>query len=122
MVHGRAGRVRDASGQALSVTLLLGTDGYWVRSGSEYLTRERLEGTKVLVVDRAWETIGDGRTTTLLSRWIHGGGAVLILARGHGPEARHQIGGGRIAVLDPAAFGTTEFVERLLAAAHWLDD
>jgi hypothetical protein len=121
MVHNGAVRVRVATGQALSVTMLLGTDGYWVRSGSEYLTRERLEGTTVLVVDRAWDTIGDWRTSTLLSRWIHEGGAVLILARGEGPEARHQLGAGRIAVVDPAAFDTTDFVDRLLEAIHWLD-
>jgi hypothetical protein len=122
MVHGGAGRVRDAAGQALSVTMLLGTDGYWVRPSFGYLTRERLEGTKVLVVDRAWETVGDWRTTTLLSRWIHEGGAVLVLARGAGPGTRHQLGAGRIALVDPTAFGTTDFVERLLGAIHWLDD
>ena len=130
MVHGDAVRVRVANGQALSVTLLLGSDGYWVRSGVEPLTRERLEGTKVLVVDRAWDTIGDWRTSNLLSRWIHGGGAVLILARGEGPrgpgahggtDARHQLGAGRIAVVDPTAFGMAEFVEQLLGAMHWLD-
>lgn len=118
MVHGGAGRVRDAAGQALSVTMLLGTDGYWVRPSLEYLARERLEGTKVLVVDRPWDTIGDRRTTTLLSRWIHEGGAVLVLARG---EGRHQLGAGRIAVVDPAAFATTDFVEHLLSTMHWLD-
>ena len=122
MVHGDAGRVRDATGQALSVTMLLGTDGYWVRSRQGPITREGLRDTKVLLVDRAWETIGDRRTTTLLSRWIHEGGAVLILARGQGPEARRQIGAGRIAIVDPAAFATTEFGERLLATMHWLDD
>jgi hypothetical protein len=131
MVHGSAGRVRDASGQALSVTMLLGTDGYWVRSSFDHLTRERLEGSKVLVVDRAWDSIGDWRTETLLSRWIHQGGAVLILGRGEGllgpgapggNDARHQLGAGRIAVVDPGAFDTKEFVERLLAAIHWLDD
>ena len=122
VVRGSAGRVRDADGQALSVSALLGADGYWVRARSEYLTRERLKGTKVLVVDRAWDTIGDWRTKTLLSRWIHEGGSVLVLAAGEGPEARHHLGAGRVAVVDPAAFATTDFVERLLAAIHWLDD
>src|SRR5687768_10861141 len=103
MVHGDAGRVRDAAGQALSVPALLGADGYWVRARSGYLTRERLRDTKVLVVDRAWDTIGDWRTSTLLSRWIDEGGAVLVLARGEGPEARHHLGAGRIFVMDPAA-------------------
>ena len=121
IVHGGAGRVRDASGQALSVTMLLGTDGYWVRSRQGAVTREGLRDAKVLVVDRPWEKVGDRRTTTLLSRWIHEGGAVLMLAGGQGPEARRQIGAGRIAVVDPAAFATTDFVERLLAAIHWLD-
>ena len=121
IVHDGAGRVRDATGQALSVTMLLGTDGYWVRSRQGPVTREALRNTKVLVLDRAWEKLGDRRTTTLLSRWIHEGGAVLILAGGQGPEVRRQVGAGRIAVVDPAAFGTTDFVERLLAAMHWLD-
>ena len=120
MIHG-PDRVHDASGQALSTTILLGADGYWVRPSREYLTRERLEATKVLVVDRALNAIGDWRTSTLLSRWIEEGGAVLILARGAGPDARHQLGAGRIAVVDPAAFGATEFIEHLLAAMHWLD-
>jgi hypothetical protein len=121
LVHGGAGRVRDATGQALSVTMLLGTDGYWVRARPGPITREGLSNTKVLVVDRAWDRVGDGRTTILISRWIHEGGSVLTLSRGEGPEARHQLGAGRIAVVDPAAFATTEFVERLLAAIHWLD-
>jgi len=125
VVHGDAGRVRDAAGQALSVTALLGADGYWVRARSGYLTRERLRDTKVLVVDRAWDTIGDWRTATLLSRWIHEGGAVLVLARGEGPgdnDAYRHLGAGRIFVMDPAAFAAKDFAEHLLAALHWLDD
>ncbi len=120
MVHDAADRVRVAAGEALSVTILLGADGYWVRPSRDYLTRERLAHTKVLVVDRAWDSIGDWRTSTLLSRWIHDGGSVMVLAGGEGPEARHQLGAGRIAVVDPAAFGTAEFMERLLGAMHWL--
>lgn len=122
MTHGGAGRVRDASGQALSVTMVLGADGYWERSSRGYLSRAGLEGVSILVLERAWNTVGDWRTTNLLSRWIHDGGAVLILARVEGPEARHQLGAGRIAVVDPTAFDTKEFVERLLDAMHWLDD
>jgi hypothetical protein len=121
VVHGGAARVRNADGQALSVSMVLAADGYWVRARSEYLTRERLRDAKVLVVDRAWDSVGDWRTTNLLSRWIHEGGAVLELTRGEGPEARHQLGAGRIAVIDPTAFSTTEFAERLLGALHWLD-
>ena len=120
LIHG-SDRVRDASGDALSTTILLGADGYWVRPSRDYLTRERLALSKVLVVDRSWNAIGDWRTSTLLSRWIHEGGSVLVLARGQGPETRHQLGAGRIAVIDPAAFGAAEFVEHLLAAMHWLD-
>jgi hypothetical protein len=121
MVQSGAGRVRDATGQALSVTMLLGTDGYWVRSRPGPITREGLRDTKVLVVDRAWDTVGDRRTTTLLSRWIQAGGSVLTLARGEGPDVRRQVGAGRVAVVDPTAFETTDFVERLLGAMHWLD-
>ncbi len=121
-LHAGADRVRDASGQALSVTMLLAADGYWARSRAEYLTRERLRDTRVLVVDRAWDTVGGRRTKTLLSRWIHEGGAVLVLASGQGPESRHQLGAGRVAIVDPSAFDTTGFVQRLLAAVHWLDD
>ena len=119
LIHG-TDRVREAYGEALSVTILLGADGYWVRPSRDYLTRERLEAAKVLVVDRAWNSVGDWRTSTLLSRWIHEGGSVLVLARGAGPQARHQLGAGRVAVVDPAAFGATDFVEHLLAAMHWL--
>ena len=119
-IHGGADRVRDATRQALSVTMVLGADGCWVRASRGYLSRAGLEGTRILVLERAWKTVGDWRTTNLLSRWIQEGGAVLILARVEGPEARHQLGAGRIAVVDPTAFGTTEFVERLLSAVHWL--
>ena len=121
VVHGGAARVRDAQGQAVSVSMVLAADGYWVRTRSEYLTRDRLMDTRVLVLDRPWDSIGDWRTTNLLSRWINEGGAVLVLTRDEGPEARHQLGAGRIAVVDPTAFGTAEFAERLLAAVHWLD-
>lgn len=121
MVYGGAGRVRDASGEALSVTMVLGADGYWVRSGPEYITRDRLKDTRVLVLDRAWDRVGDRRTTNLLSRWIQDGGSVLMLMRGEGPEARRELGAGRIAVVDPAAFDAAGFAARLLDAAHWLD-
>lgn len=120
-IHADAERVRNAAGETLSVTMVLGADGYWARPRREYLTRERLTNTKVLVVNRPWAEIGDSRTATLLSRWIHDGGAVLVLAGGAGPEARHQLGSGRVAVIDPSAFGTREFVDRLLDAMHWLD-
>ncbi|MEO6222406.1 MAG: hypothetical protein ABIP90_04090 [Vicinamibacterales bacterium] len=121
IVRAGAQRVTDASGQAMSVTMVLSADGYWVRSRDEYLTRELLRGTKILVVDRAWDTLGGRRTTTLLSRWIHEGGAVLMLGRGEGPDTRRRLGAGRIAVVDPTAFGTAELVEHLLDAIHWLD-
>jgi hypothetical protein len=121
-VQGGAERVHNASGQALSVLTLLATDGYWVRARPGYLTRERLRGVKVLVVDRAWEAVGDRRTTTMLSRWIHDGGSVLVLARLEGPEARHQLGAGRVGVIDPSAFDSAGFVARLLDTLHWLDD
>jgi hypothetical protein len=47
---------------------------------------------------------------------------VLVLAPGEGPEARHHLGAGRVAVVDPTAFVSSDFVEHLLAAIHWLDD
>ncbi len=118
-VETRAGRVRDAAGQMLSVPMLLGADGYWTRSGPEYITRERLENTRVLVIDRDVEALG-GRTTTLVSRWIESGGSVLVLARGQGPEVRTERGLGRAAVIDPSAFAAADFVGRLQAAMHWL--
>ena len=43
-----------------------------------------------------------------------------MLTDGEGPEARHQLGEGRIAAVNPAAFNTTDFVTRLLDAIHWL--
>ncbi len=85
-VETRAGRVRDAGGQVLSVPMLLGADGYWARSGPEYITRERLQDTRVLVIDRLPEQLGNRRTTTLVSRWIESGGAVMVLTAGQGPE------------------------------------
>lgn len=121
IVHAGAERVRVAARTAVSVTGVLGADGYWVRSRPGYLTRERLKDTKVLVLDRPWDRVGDRRTTTLLSRWIQEGGAVLTLTRGEGPETRRDVGAGRVAVIDPSAFETTEFVARLLDALHWLD-
>jgi hypothetical protein len=120
-LHEGADRVRTADGRALAMTMLLGADGYWVRSRPQYLTRDGLTGTKILVLDEPWDEVGDGRTTTFLTRWINEGGSVLLLTRGRGPDDRTEIGAGRVAVLDPSAFNTTEFVERLLAAAHWLD-
>lgn len=120
-VQGGFDRIHNASGQALSVSTLLATDGYWVRARPGYLTRERLRGVKVLVVDRAWETVGDRRTRTMLSRWIHEGGSVLVLARVEGPEARHQVGAGRVGVIDSTAFDSAAFVARLLDTLHWLD-
>ena len=120
-VQGGFDRVQNASGQALSISTLLATDGYWVRSRPGYLTRERLRGVRVLVVDRPWETIGDSRTTTMLTRWIHEGGSVLVLARVEGPQARHQSGAGRVGVIDSRAFDSAGFVARLLETMHWLD-
>lgn len=121
VVHANATRVRIAARVAMSVTGLLGADGYWVRSRPGYITREQLKDTKVLVLDRPWDQVGGSRTTTLLSRWIQEGGAVLMLTRGEGPEARRDVGAGRVAVIDPSAFETAEFVVRLLDAMHWLD-
>jgi hypothetical protein len=120
-VHVGAERVRDAGGNALSVPMLLGADGYWVRARPGYLTRAGLTGTRVLVLDRAMDAVGDARTTTFLTRWLQEGGAVLMLTKGQGPEARRDVGAGRVAVIDPAAFDTTDFVDRLLDAMHWLD-
>jgi len=121
-VQGGFDRVRVAGGQVLSISTLLATDGYWVRARPGFLTRERLRGVKILAVDRAWNTVGDWRTANMLSRWIEEGGAVLVLSSGEGPEARHVVGSGRVAVIDVRAFETEDFVERLLAAVHWLDD
>jgi hypothetical protein len=120
-VHGGAERIRDAGGHSLSIVMLLGADGYWVRARPGYLTRAGLTGTTVLVIDHAIDAAGHERTSTLLTRWVQDGGSVLLLTRGLGPEARHQLGAGRIAVLDPRAFATTNFVARLLDAMHWLD-
>ena len=119
-VETRAGRVRDAGGQVLSVPMLLGADGYWARSGPEYITRERLQDTRVLVIDRLPEQLGNRRTTTLVSRWIESGGAVMVLTAGQGPEVRTERGLGRVAVIDPSAFAAPDFVARLQAAMHWL--
>ena len=121
MVHGAAERARVASRVAVSVTGVLGADGYWVRSRPGYLTRDGLRDTRVLVLDRPLDRVGDLRTTTFLSRWIQEGGAVLMVTRGEGPEMRRVVGAGRIAVIDPSAFDTTEFVARFLDAMHWLD-
>ena len=121
-VQGGFDRVHNASGQALSVSTLLATDGYWVRARPGYLTRERLRGVKILLLDRAWETVGDSRTTRMLSRWIREGGSVLVLARIEGPQARHQLGAGRVAVIDSRAFDSAGFVAQLLDTIHWLDD
>ena len=121
-VHGGFDRVRTAGDQVLSISTLLATDGYWVRMRPGFLTRHRLRDVRILVVDGPWETIGDWRTRTMLWRWIHEGGSVLVLAPGEGPEARHAIGAGRVSVIDPAAFDPAAFVERLLTAIHWLDD
>jgi hypothetical protein len=121
-VHGGFDRVRLAGNEVLSAWTLLSADGYWVRARPGYLTRERLRSAKVLVVDRPWNTIGDWRTATMLSRWIQEGGSVLVLAKGEGPEARHALGLGRVAVIDAAAYDPAAFVERLLDAMHWLDD
>lgn len=120
-VHGTAERVRVADGRTLATTMLLGADGYWVRARPEYLTRDGLNRTKILVLDRPWDAVGDRRTTTFLQRWIHEGGSVLVLARGQGPEARRELGAGRAAIIDPSAFDTAQFVERLLDTMHWLD-
>lgn len=116
-----ADRVRTADRRTLATTMLLGADGYWVRARTQYLTRESLRGTRVLVLDRPWDDMGDRRTTTLVTRWIHEGGSAIVLAAGQGPEVRRGIGGGRVAVIDPSAFETAAFVERLLDAMHWLD-
>jgi hypothetical protein len=121
MVDVGARRIRDAAGRVLSVPVLIGADGYVVRSGPEYVTRERLVGTQVLVVDRAPEALADRRTAALITRWVKEGGSLLVLARNSGFDAQQLLGAGRVAAIDPSAFAADEFVSRLLAALHWLD-
>lgn len=122
-VDRRAAIVRDGARVRVSITSVLSADGYLVRSGPEFITRDRLEGLKVLVVNRPLDALGDWRTITLVRRWIDAGGAALVLSTDAPgpPERRHQ-GAGRVATLNPEAFDTRGFAVALLDAMHWLDD
>lgn len=119
-----AATVHDAAGRAISISGVLSADGYWVRSLLTFITREELAGVDVLVLRQRPDALDDGRTRTLVTRWIDEGGAVLVFAPGApgapGAAARQIQGAGRIATLDLSALDTADAVAALLNAMHWL--
>jgi hypothetical protein len=114
--------VRDAARDVVSIPGVLVGDGYLIRSGPEFITRERLQGARVLVIHGAVSDIADGRTRTLVTRWISEGGAVLMLTTGQPSNARQVVGAGRMASFTPSSVPAPELVAQLLATMHWLSD
>ena len=120
-VEFRAAHVRDRDRQQLSVNSVLHGAGYRVRARPEFITRDGLEGNRVLVVDRSVDALGDWRTAALVNRWIDDGGALLILAAGQPGPARVRQGAGRVAALDPTVLTPRAFIMDLLDAMRWLE-